>query len=51
MNEIKDMIVSFVEALPPLLQLILGMAIVIGSVKFMIVIADMIEAKKGKKDS
>jgi|TARA_B110000438_G_C15529356_1_gene527763 hypothetical protein len=51
MNEIKSLIVSFVEALPPLLQLILGMAVAIGAVKIMIALADKIEAKKNKKKS
>ncbi len=51
MNEIKNAIVNFVEALPPLLQLILGMTIAIGSVKMIIVVADIIEARKEKKDS
>ncbi len=51
MNEIKDAVVNLVEALPPLLQLIFGMALAIGFVKALIVIADIIEARKEKKDS
>ncbi len=51
MNEIKDAIISFVESLPPLLQLIFGMALAIGFVKLIIVVADIIEARNEKKDS
>lgn len=51
MNEIKNAISNFVEGLPPLLQLIFGMALAIGAVKMLIVIADTIEARNKKKDS
>ena len=49
MNDIKNAIVSFVETLPPLLQLILGMTLALGFVKTIIFVANIIEAKKDKK--
>jgi hypothetical protein len=43
-------IVDFVENLPPLLQLILGVFITLGILKVMMVIADYIEDKR-KQDN
>tara|TARA_B100001123_G_C15018523_1_gene910556 strand:- start:310 stop:462 length:153 start_codon:yes stop_codon:yes gene_type:complete len=48
MNEFKNAIVNLVEALPPLLQLILGMALALGFIKMIIIITNIIETKKGK---
>ena len=45
-----DTIVKFVEALPPLLQLILGFFITIGLFKGFIVFADFIENKHSGKE-
>ncbi len=43
-------IVDFVESLPPLLQLILGVFITLGILKVMMLIADYIEDKR-KQDN
>ena len=45
-----DTIIKFVEALPPLLQLILGFFITIGLFKGFIVFADFIENKRSGPD-
>ena len=45
-----DTIIKFVEALPPLLQLILGFFITIGLFKGFIVFADFIENKRSGAD-
>ena len=45
-----DTIIKFVEALPPLLQLILGFFITIGLFKGFIVFADFIENKRSDKE-
>ena len=48
MNEIKTVIVNFLDGIPPLLQLIFGISIAIMSVKIIIMVADYIDARKEK---
>ena len=50
MEYILELIESFVLKLPPLLQLILGAAIVGGTIKLMIITVDFFEKKRDKKD-
>jgi len=50
MEYILEFIESLVLKLPPLLQLILGAAIVGGTIKLMIVIVEFFEKKRGKKE-
>ena len=49
MDFIVSAIEGFVNQLPPLLQLMLGAAIVGGSIKLIIVTVDFFEKKRGEK--
>ena len=44
-----QIIIDFVESLPPLLQLILGIFITLGMVKVLLIVADFIQDKREEK--